>query len=556
MSYTNERSLDGNQFEKIIINGVSNLKSHIEIVNDLNVFPIPDGDTGENMYLTINGGVSSLKNENHNSIGKKAKALAEGMLLNARGNSGVILSQLFFGMANYLKDIDVVDVKSFGEALKSGVKQAYSSVVKPVEGTMLTVAREASDFAYENSSSSSTFGSFFTDYLKEMQNSLERTPELLAVLKEAGVIDSGGAGLVYIVEGMKKAIEGEDVELSLGENNSSNAKSIDFSKFNEDSVMVFGYCTEFLLQLQRCKCDIDSFSLEGLINFLEGIGDSIVAFRTGSIIKVHVHTLTPYKALEYCQQFGEFLTIKIENMTLQHNETVKKEEVKIPKVQRARRKFGLVTVATGEGLINTFKEMGADVVIDGGQGKNPSIEKFIEAFDEVNADDIFVLPNNSNIILAAKQAKEIYKKSNIWVIETKNFGDCYASLSLLDYSSEDPETIANNLSSDMEGTVTGMITKSIRDANINNVEIKEGEYIGFTGKTMYVSNPSKIDALEELLVKLDAKEKSFLICVYGKDLNEEEKQIISSKIPNLYKNLEFYEIDGNQEVYDLIVILE
>lgn len=555
MSYTNERCLDGNQFERIVINGVSNLKSHIEIVNDLNVFPIPDGDTGENMYLTINGGVSSLKNENQNSIGKKAKALADGMLLNARGNSGVILSQLFFGMANYLKDIDIVDVKSFGEALKSGVRQAYSSVVKPVEGTMLTVAREASDFACENSSSSSTFGTFFTDYLQEMQNSLERTPELLEVLKEAGVIDSGGAGLVYIVEGMKKAIEGEEVDLSLGEHNSS-AKSVDFSKFNEDSVMVYGYCTEFLLQLQRCKCDIDSFSLEGLINFLEGIGDSIVAFRTGTIIKVHVHTLTPYKALEYCQQFGEFLTIKIENMTLQHNEAVKKEEVKIPKVQRARRKFGLVTVATGEGLINTFKEMGADVVIDGGQGKNPSIEKFIEAFDEVNADDIFVLPNNSNIILAAKQAKEIYKKSNIWVIETKNFGDAYASLSLLDYSSENPEIIAKNLTGDMEGTVTGMITKSIRDANINSVEIKEGEYIGFTGKTMYVSNPSKTDALDELLEKLDAKEKSFLICVYGKDVTEEEKQIISNKIPNIYKNLEFYEIDGKQEVYDLIVILE
>ena len=401
MSYTNERCLDGNQFERIVINGVSNLKSHIEIVNDLNVFPIPDGDTGENMYLTINGGVSSLKNENQNSIGKKAKALADGMLLNARGNSGVILSQLFFGMANYLKDIDIVDVKSFGEALKSGVRQAYSSVVKPVEGTMLTVAREASDFACENSSSSSTFGTFFTDYLQEMQNSLERTPELLEVLKEAGVIDSGGAGLVYIVEGMKKAIEGEEVDLSLGEHNSS-AKSVDFSKFNEDSVMVYGYCTEFLLQLQRCKCDIDSFSLEGLINFLEGIGDSIVAFRTGTIIKVHVHTLTPYKALEYCQQFGEFLTIKIENMTLQHNETVKKEEVKIPKVQRARRKFGLVTVATGEGLINTFKEMGADVVIDGGQGKNPSIEKFIEVLDEVNDDEIFVLLNNSNIIFVVK----------------------------------------------------------------------------------------------------------------------------------------------------------
>lgn len=550
--------IDGELFEKIVVNGALNLKANIKIVNDLNVFPIPDGDTGDNMFMTINGGVPFLKNENAKSISAKSEALANGMLLNARGNSGVILSQLFNGMAKGFNGLEKADVKQLGIAFKRGVEQAYSAVVQPVEGTILTVAREAAQYAIDHTDENSTLLSFMKDYLQEMRASLERTPDLLEALKEAGVIDSGGAGLLYIMEGMNDALGGKEIEDT--EAFTQTAHQLDFSKFTEDSVMEFGYCTEYLLQLQKCKVNLETFTVDPIIKYLETIGDSIVCFQTGTIVKVHVHTLTPYKALEFCQQFGEFLTIKIENMTLQHNEVVKQKEQEtssvVAKRKRARRSHALVTVATGEGLINTFKELGADEVIDGGQGKNPSIERFIEAFDDVNADNIYVLPNNSNIIMAASQAAEIYKDSKIWVIKSKNFGQAYSALSMLDYSSDNAEEIAKQIESDMQNVVTGMITKSIRDANINGVDIKENDYIGFTDKTMHVANKEKLDTYMELLEKLDASDKSFLINVYGGDVTYEEKVKINEFVNKNYPNIECYEIEGNQEVYDFIIILE
>jgi len=475
------------------------------------------------------------------------------MLLNARGNSGVILSQLFAGLAEGLKNCDDASVTEFGSALKCGVCKAYSSVSKPVEGTILTVAREAADFACEKCGDNSTIGGFFADYISEMHNSLDRTPNLLQVLKEAGVIDSGGAGLVYIAEGMKQAVDGKSIiEV---ENFSANSKSVDFSKFNENSVMKYGYCTELLLQLQTVKTDVYNFDINSLVEYLESIGDSVVAFLTGTVVKIHVHTLTPYKVLEYCQRYGEFLTVKIENMTLQHNGIEKKEEKKT-KAVRPRKKFGVVTVATGEGLINTFKELGVDEVIDGGQGKNPSIERFIEVFDEVNADWIFVLPNNSNIIMAAKQASEMYGKSKIEVIETKNIGQAYSVISMLDFSSNDGEQIASQMRLDMQGVVTGSVTKSIRDAFIDGVDIKEGYYIGFEDKKMLTSYENKIDTLISLVEKLGAKNKNFMILSYGAGVSVTERTEVSVLIKSKYPQIEFYEIDGEQEVYDFIVIIE
>jgi len=549
---SNQKIIDGDLFEKIVINGALNLKANLKTVNDLNVFPIPDGDTGDNMFMTIKGGLGDLKEVKENSVCKKAEALANGMLLNARGNSGVILSQLFAGIAEGLKDCDRATVSQFGSALKCGVCKAYKSVSKPVEGTILTVAREATDYACEKCGDNSTIGGFLVDYITEMKCSLDRTPDLLEALKEAGVIDSGGAGLVYIAEGMKGAVEGREV--GNAEFEESNKSSIDFSKFNENSVMKYGYCTELLLQLQTVKTDVNNFDITPLISYLESIGDSVVAFLTGTVVKIHVHTLTPYKVLEYCQNYGEFLTVKIENMTLQHN-GVENEKKQVKKI-RPRRKFGLVTVATGKGLIDTFKEIGADEVIDGGQGKNPSIGRFIEAFDDVNADNIFVLPNNSNIIMAAKQAGEKYGKSNVVVIETKDVGQAYSVLSMLDYSADDAEKIANQMNSDMQGVVTGLVTVSVRDANIDGVDIKEGNYIGFKGKTMLASCESKIDTLIALTEKLDAKDKVFMIVSYGEGVSEVEKTEVSITIKSKYPNVEFYEIDGGQEVYDFIVILE
>lgn len=554
-SKAKEKIIDGELFEKIVVAGAYNLKAHIDLVNELNVFPIPDGDTGDNMFMTINGGLSGLKSVKENSVCLKAKALADGMLLNARGNSGVILSQLFSGLANGLTDLETVDLKRFGEALSLGVKQAYSAVLKPVEGTMLTVAREAAEYGVAHSDV--TLGVFFDGFVREMKTSLDNTPNLLASLKEAGVIDSGGAGLLYITEGMQKAVDGNELdEIAVTQVENQNAKDLDFSLFTEDSEMQFGYCTEFLLRLQNSKVDAKEFDIAPIVDFLKTVGDSIVAFKTGTIVKVHVHTMTPAKVIEFCQQFGEFLTIKMENMTLQHNETTEKEDIKPKRKKVNRTKFGVVTVATGKGLIDTFYEFGADVVIDGGQGKNPSIERFIEAFDDANADHIFVLPNNSNIIMAAKQASGIYDKSTIHVVETKNFGQAYSILSMLDFSADDPDVIKKNMLSDMASVTTGMITSSIRDANIDGVEIGKGQFIGFTDKIMQVSANDKVSAFTELAKKLNAENKEFMIAVYGKDVNETEKQAVKEYVTSNYGLLEFYELDGEQDVYDFIMILE
>ena len=551
MNLVKERVIDGNDFEKLITSGVYNLKKHIDIVNDLNVFPVPDGDTGDNMYLTINGGLNNLKNTNENAIGVKAEALANGMLLNARGNSGVILSQFFYGIALSLKDKINADTKVIAEAFKEGVNKAYASVVNPVEGTMLTVIREATEKAINNLEKNESIGEFFDYYLNEMQSSLNRTPDLLFSLKEADVVDSGGKGLVYIVEGMKSAIEGK--EIINNEENNTQINSIDFSKFNEDSIMEYGYCTEFLLQLQKCKCDVNSFDVKELINFLETIGDSIVAVKTNSIVKVHVHTLTPYKALEYAQKYGEYLTVKIENMTLQHNDLEKKE---VKKVKKERTKYGIVTVLNGQGLKDTFYDLGVDVIIDGGQTSNPSIESFIEAFDDCNADNIFVFPNNSNIIMAANKAKELYSKSNVIVINSKNIGEAYSSISMLDYSSDNLDEIKENFETNMQNVTTAMLTKSIRNALINNVDIKENDYIGFKDKIMLTSNKDKLESYFELLNKLDIKNKNFLINIYGKDLLNKEKEIIEKYINDNYPSLEYYSIEGDQEIYDVILIME
>lgn len=561
-------------FEELATSGAACLKTNKKTVNDLNVFPIPDGDTGDNMYMTLQGGLSYLKSETDGSLASKSEALANGMILNARGNSGVILSQFFSGIAKGLSGISEASTRVFAEALAKGVNQAYKAVVTPVEGTVLTVAREATEYALSHLEENLTIKDFFRQYVEQMKLSLDKTPELLEVLAEAGVVDSGGAGLLVIFEGMLAAMEGQSYELSEDAGESA-AKALDFSKFDENSVMTFGYCTELLLRLQTSKVENPKdFDIQIIIDYLSTVGDSIAAFLTGTIVKIHVHTLTPYKVLEFCQRFGEFLTVKIENMTLQHNETDesfagkskpadkpenkpadKKEESSFRR-KRQRRPFALVTVASGAGLSNTFLEFGADFVIDGGQTKNPSVEDFISAFDEVNADDVFVLPNNSNIILAAKGARDIYKDSRIHVIETKSFGEAYSILSMLDYSSGDAEAIAEEMQENMKSSVTGMVTTSIRSVTLDGVKIEEGDYIGFSGKTMLVSEKTPIDAFKQLSKKLCAAEREFMIVFFGDKMTDADMNEAERFVSDTYPNVEYYAVHGCGEVYNYIVILE
>ncbi len=560
----NERkTIDGALFEKMILGGVANLQKNAQKVNDLNVFPIPDGDTGENMYLTLQSGLNELMNEKGATIGEKAHAMAHGMLLGARGNSGVILSQLFYGLGVGLKGLDEASVTAIGEALKQGVKCAYGSVAHPVEGTILTVAREAVENICAQGGEDMTVEAFFSGYLVEMKKSLEKTPNLLAVLKEAGVIDSGGAGLVYITEGFCKTLGGEKVENVAAL--SATQKAVDLSKFDENSVMEYGYCTEMLLRLMHAKTDIAAFDVNDLVAYLESIGDSVVAFQTGTIVKLHVHTMQPYLVLQHCQKYGEYLTVKIENMTLQHNETHEEKaddelavaediEIKMPK--RARRAYATVTVATGEGLKNTFLEMGADYVISGGQTNNPSAEDFIKAFDTVNADCIFVLPNNGNIVMAAKQAAGMYASSEIRVIESKTIGEGYSALSMIDYEAGSADDIQAQMEESMSGTVTGMVARAVRTTELNGVKVEKDHYMGFTDHTMMLCEPTKLLAVETLVEKLGVAGKEFVIVVYGNTVTEEEKSVLRAHMAVTYPRVETYEIEGGQDVYDFLLIIE
>ena len=547
-------------FKRLVIFGAMNLHANVKEVNDLNVFPIPDGDTGENMYLTIKGGVDELSSCTESTVGGLANAFAKGMLLNARGNSGVILSQLFFGLSEGLKDKETATLAEFAKAMEQGVKRAYGAVARPVEGTILTVARESVENMFSKHADDKTADKFFYDVLEEMKVSLQHTPELLSTLKEAGVIDSGGAGLVYIIEGFYKALT-SDEEVEVAMTLDQGKKSVDLSKFNENSVMEFGYCTEFLLQLQHAKTDISAFSIPELIEFLETVGDSVVAFLTGTVVKVHVHTLEPWKVLRHCQQFGEFLTIKMENMTLQHNESVAEKKSSTlsemnKNVKRARREYAVVTVANGSGLIDMFKELGADYVVNGGQTNNPSSEDFIAAFDYVNADHIFVFPNNGNIVLTAKQAAAMYKDSDVRVLESKSVGEGYAALSMLDYDIGDADAIESAMAEEMKDAITGMLTVAVRTTQVNGVCIEKDDFIGFTNKTMLVANADKMTSAYALTDKLLEDDKQFLIVVYGNGATAEEREAYAKFMAEKYRAVEFYEVFGEQDVYDFLLIVE
>ncbi|MBP5254327.1 MAG: DAK2 domain-containing protein, partial [Lachnospiraceae bacterium] len=533
--------LRGMDFVALLDAGAANLRENASIVDNLNVFPIPDGDTGANMSMTIDGGLRHAEGVQDMTLEEASGLVADGMLLSARGNSGVILSQLFSGVAQGFKGKETATVEECADALRSGVRSAYAAVVNPTEGTILTVAREAIEYAASRISANSTFDSFAEDYVREMKASLERTPELLAVLKEAGVIDSGGAGLYYIAEGMLRAARGE-VITSGPEAHTAPAQHVDLSKFTKDSVMEFGYCTEFLLQLQTSKIDVDAFDLNELVRFLNGQGDSIVAFQNGTVVKVHVHTMQPGIVLNHCQQYGEFLTLKIENMTLQHHETVIQNRFPAEKTRQKKKKYAVVTVATGDGIRRTFEELGADCVIDGGQGKNPSTEDFLEAFRKADAEVIFVLPNNSNIIMAAKQAASICRDAEVYVAESRNIGEGYAALTMLSYDSDDAALILHELNGAMQGVVTGMVTSAVRDTTCDGIEIRKDEYIGFTNKTMLTCSPVKTDAALDLLEKLGVRDHEFLILILGNTAGGDEADTLEQALKARCPALEVYRI--------------
>lgn len=545
--------LNGKLFANMFRGGVAYLRAHVKAVNDMNVFPVPDGDTGDNMMMTMEGGAKALSRIEGDSLDSVAKSLMDGMLLGARGNSGVILSQFFAGISKEFVGHDEVSVEDVGHALKKGIEQAYSSVSSPKEGTILTVARESVEYAVSRINEESTVESLFKDLVAEMDASLKRTPEILVVLKEAGVVDSGGAGLKYIAEGFLKILNGEDLETLEAvapESASSQATDIDFSAFGPDSVMDYGYCTELLVQLMNSKTDPEAFDVDELKAFLATLGDSIVAYKTGTIVKLHVHTMQPYKVLEYCHSFGEFLTLKIENMSVQHNETVEK-----PK-EKPHKRYGVVAVANGDGIRDLYTKLGADEIVSGGQTMNPSAQNFLEVFEEMNVDHIIVFPNNSNIILAARQAAKIYEKAQVHVIDSKNVGDCYAALSTLNLENENIDEIIEEINDSMADVETGFVTYAVRNTEMNGVRVREGDYISFCDKQMIASEPEILDSAMKLLEGMNAEEKDIVNIFYGKSITEELLSEYVEKIEEVYPDIEVQTLNGGQDVYRFIVVME
>ena len=537
--------IGGEDYLKMVKAGAARLNADRKEINDLNVFPIPDGDTGDNMYMTIKSGCDSASEVSSQSIGDVSASISKGMLFGARGNSGVILSRIFAGIAKGLQGIDAAGLPEWKKAMGEGVSESYKAVAVPVEGTILTVFKDAVRAA--GNSAVDSFEEYFSVFSEELQLSLQRTPELLPVLKEAGVVDSGGAGLVCIMEGMKAALNGEETG-DVSDIPGTSAK-IDLSAFTEDSVLEFGYCTEFLLRLQTTKVgNVPDFNESVIKEYLQGAGESLVFIRDGSIIKVHVHTRTPGDILNACQKWGEFLKIKVENMTLQHHENhMEKKTFKGP-----RKKVAVVAVASGEGLVNVFKDTGADFVIEGGQTMNPSAESFVEAFDRVNADTVYVLPDNSNIILTAKQAASLYKGSDVRVIGTRNIGSGYAVLGSVDFSSSDIAAVVAEAEEVAASTVTAMVSRAIRDTK----DSVKGDFIGFSDGEILCDSSDRNEAAAGLCGKLDAGSSDVLLVFKGADVAQEEADALQARLQADYRNTEVVVCDGGQPVFDYIMILE
>ena len=558
----NIMKINGQLFKALVLKGAENLKMNYQYIDSLNVFPVPDGDTGTNMRMTIENGVSEIASLDENNIFEVSKKLSRGMLMGARGNSGVILSQLFRGMSKGLEGLTSVTAIGLAKAFSSGVQQAYKAVMTPVEGTILTVAREASEKMCLIANSKMSINEFFDEYIMEAKASLDRTPELLLPLKEAGVVDSGGAGYICIIEGMIKYLNGE----SLSKDFTVSSSAVHDQRISTNEEVEFGYCTEFILQLTKVE-DFNNFDEKEIYNQIEPIGNSIVLVKDEDMVKVHIHTLTPGEVFNIAQKYGEFIKIKVENMTIQHNELQEVQHVeegqcacgevhhKAPTKPEQRSKYAVVSVATGQGLISTFKEMGVDYVVSGGQSMNPSTEDFINGFDTLNADNIIVFPNNKNIVLAAKQAAKIYKESTVWVVETKTISQGFSALTMLDLSGE-PEDIMNEMKEVISNVISGSITYSIRDTKIEGITVHKDDFIGILDGKIVASNKKRVDAFKNLLKAKDITEKDIITIIYGNGVNQKEINEVTKFIEKNYSNLEVEVIEGNQEVYSYILVIE
>lgn len=543
------KQINGIVFKQMVINGANNLANRSKYVDQLNVFPVPDGDTGTNMSMTMTAGAKELVSLEEESIGKVAKVLSRGLLMGARGNSGVILSQLFRGFATGLEGKDEATIEEIALALESGVKTAYKAVMKPIEGTILTVARESAEAAVLKYETVETITDLYELVVEEMQVSLNRTPELLPVLKEVGVVDSGGQGLTYIFEGFLKALKGEIINLEQVSEMTTESAQV---ALNSDEVE-FGYCTEFILRLDETRTPFKEDVFRGR---LEKLGNSIVVVQDEDIVKVHVHTLTPGEALNLAQKHGEFMKLKIENMTEQHNEIIAQNDAQpASKATEEKMEYGIISVVAGEGIKHLFEEQGCHYVIEGGQTMNPSTEDFLKAIDELNAKNIIILPNNSNIIMAANQAAQVTEDTNVVVIPSKTIPQGYTSLIMFNENAQVEENV-EVMTQAITEVKSGQVTYAVRDTQMNGVDIKENDFIGILDKDIVVSVPDRFESACALVDKMIDEDSEIVTIIYGEGTDEDEADELAEYIENKYDDVEVTIFNGEQPVYSYIISVE
>ena len=552
------QTIDAKMLQKMFLAGAKGLEAKKEYINELNVFPVPDGDTGTNMTMTIMAAAKDVANLQNPTLTELGKAISSGSLRGARGNSGVIMSQIFRGFVKELKGLDIIDVTALGNGVQHAAETAYKAVMKPKEGTILTVAKAGADKSMDLLVNGDTDDiiKFCDEVAAEMEEALLQTPELLPVLKQAGVVDSGGEGLMTFIRGALDALKGKATDFTVNTGTATRVVNGSVGASEEEDIR-FGYCTEFIIMLERGEDVVES----QLKEYLQKIGDCVVVVADDDIVKLHVHTNDPGLAIQKALTYGSLTSMKIDNMREEHQEKVIRDAQKAselasaPKKEEPRKENGFIAVAAGDGLADIFRDLGVDYVIEGGQTMNPSTDDVLSAIEQVNADNIFVLPNNGNIILAANQAKNLTEDKEVYVVPSKNIPQGIAAM-ISFVSGRSAAENAESMEEEMQLIKSGQVTYAVRDTNMDGKDIKQGDFMGLTDKTIVSVGSDLQGTAKELIESLLDEDSELVSLYYGSDATKEQAEQLAEDIESTHEDVEVEVQYGGQPVYSYFISVE
>lgn len=552
------QTIDAKMLQKMFLAGAKGLEAKKEYINELNVFPVPDGDTGTNMTMTIMAAAKEVANLQNPTLTELGKAISSGSLRGARGNSGVIMSQIFRGFVKELKGLDIIDVTALGNGVQHAAETAYKAVMKPKEGTILTVAKAGAEKSMDLLVNGDTDDiiKFCDEVAAEMEGALLQTPELLPVLKQAGVVDSGGEGLMTFIRGALDALKGKATDFTVNTGTATRVVNGSVGASEEEDIR-FGYCTEFIIMLERGEDVVES----QLKEYLQKIGDCVVVVADDDIVKVHVHTNDPGLAIQKALTYGSLTSMKIDNMREEHQEKVIRdaqkasESASAPKKEEPRKENGFIAVAAGDGLADIFRDLGVDYVIEGGQTMNPSTDDVLSAIEQVNADNIFVLPNNGNIILAANQAKNLTEDKELYVVPSKNIPQGIAAM-ISFVSGRSAAENAESMEEEMQLIKSGQVTYAVRDTNMDGKDIKQGDFMGLTDKTIVSVGSDLQGTAKELIESLLDEDSELVSLYYGSDATKEQAEQLAEDIEKTHEDVEVEVQYGGQPVYSYFISVE